>query len=125
MKTIKLALFGIFCVIIAGCASIAGDNTRSVSVKSTPSGAAIYIDNQRYGTTPAIITLPTYIYGGKSITLKKRGYQDQTLMVNSKFQPIALLDILFWPTFVIDAATGNIVKIDPVNLNVSTELQTM
>jgi hypothetical protein len=123
MKIIKLALFGIFCATISGCASIAGDNTRSVNVRSTPSGAAIYVDNQQYGITPAVITLPTYIYGGKSVTLKKHGYQDQTFMVNSKFQPIALLDILFWPTFVIDAATGNIVKIDPANLHISTELQ--
>lgn len=107
---------------LSGCASIAGDNTRTVKVDSVPKGAAIYVDNQQYGVTPALITLPTYIYGGKSVTLKKAGYQDQTMMVNSKFQPIALLDILLWPTLLIDAATGNIVKIDPANLYLNTQL---
>lgn len=45
------------------------------------------------------------------------------MMVNSKFQPIALLDIFLWPTFIIDAATGDIVKIDPANTNVYGKMQ--
>lgn len=119
----KIALISALLAVLSGCASIAGENTRAVKVVSKPAGAAIYVDNQRYGVTPAIVNLPTYIYGGKSVTLKKTGYQDQTMMVNTKFQPIALLDILAWPTFVIDAATGNLVKIDPANLNLSADLQ--
>lgn len=122
MKIFALALFTALFISLTGCASIAGDNTRAVKVTSVPSGAAIYVDNQRYGVTPAVVNLPTYIYGGKSVTLKKEGYHDQTVMVNTKFQPIALLDILFWPTLVVDAGTGNIVKIDPANLNVDTKL---
>ncbi|GEM_PF-1782338 len=123
MKFTKIALLFTALLSLAGCASIAGDNTRAVKVTSQPAGAAIYVDNQQYGITPAVITLPNYIYGGKSVTLKKAGYQDHTSMVNSKFQPIALLDILFWPTLLIDAGTGNIVKIDPANLNLNANLQ--
>lgn len=123
MKLFKLIFTGALFLAITGCASIAGDNTRAVKVQSNPSGAKIFVDNQQYGVTPSIIKLPTYIYGGKSITLRKSGYQDQTLVVNTAFQPIALLDILFWPSLIIDAATGNIVKIDPASLNLNTELQ--
>jgi hypothetical protein len=123
MKMIKMIPFIALFLIISGCASIAGDNTRAVKVDSYPAGAAIYVDNQQYGVTPAVITMPTYIYGGKSVTLRKAGYQDHTMMVNTKFQPIALLDILFWPAFVVDGATGNLVKIDPSNLNLSYNLQ--
>lgn len=101
--------------VLTGCASIAGDNTRSVHVSSIPSGAGIYVDNQQYGVTPAAVTLPNDIYGGKTITLRKKGYQDQSLAVNTKFQPVAVLDVLFWPSIIIDAATGNLVKIDPAN----------
>jgi len=126
MKIIKLAITGAFFasfLSLTGCASIAGNNTRAVKVDSNPSGAAIYVDNQQYGVTPAVVTLPNYIYGGKGITLKKQGYHEQTMVVNSQFQPIALLDILFWPSFFIDAATGNLVKIDPANLYLNSELQ--
>ena len=123
MKTTKLALLYSLLLTLSGCASIFGDNTRAVKVDSQPSGATIFVDNQQYGVTPAVITLPTYIYGGKSVTVKKKGFQDQTAMVNSKFQPVALLDILFWPAFLVDGATGNIVKIDPANLNMVYKLQ--
>lgn len=122
MKAFKIALASLSFIALTGCASIAGDNTRAVSVNSQPAGAAVLVDNQQYGVTPAVITLPTYIYGGKSVTLKKHGYQEQTTMVNSKFQPIALLDIFFWPSFLIDAATGNLVKIDPANRSINTTL---
>jgi uncharacterized protein YceK len=122
MKTIKLVAVLAALLTISGCASIAGSNTRAVKVDSQPSGAAIYVDNQQYGVTPAVITLPNYIYGGKTVTLRKPGYQSQTMMVNSKFQPVALFDLLLWPTFLIDAATGDIVKIDPANLNLNTQL---
>ncbi len=120
---VKHALFCSLLLTLSGCASIAGNNTRMVKVESQPLGAAIYLDNQRYGVTPAVITLPNYIYGGKNILLKKEGYHDQCMMINSSFQPIALLDIFFWPTFLIDAATGYIVKIDPANLNLYAALQ--
>ena len=122
MKTLKVGLISLIMAALAGCASIAGDNTRAVKVESRPAGAKIMVDNQQYGTTPAVVTLPTYIYGGKSVTLKKAGYQDQTMMVNTAFQPIALLDILAWPTLLVDAATGNIVKIDPATRNLNANM---
>lgn len=123
MKIIKLAAICALGFIMTGCASIAGDNTRTIKVDSQPKGAAIFVDNQQYGTTPAVITLPDYIYGGKTVTLKKKGYDDQSIMVNSKFQPIALLDILLWPTFFIDAATGDLVKIDPASRNIYADME--
>src|SRR3990167_2683974 len=122
MKMLKLIAVCTTITALAGCASIAGDNTRNVSVSSKPAGARIYVDNQQYGVTPAVVTLPSYIYGGKNLTLKKKGYVDESMMVNSKFQPIAILDILFWPTFIVDAMTGDLVKIDPANRNLNATL---
>jgi hypothetical protein len=123
MKLAKLALSCSIILTLTGCASIAGNNSRAVTVNAVPSGAGIYVDNQQYGIAPATITLPNYIYGGKSVTVKKAGYHDQTLMVNTQFQPIALLDIFLWPTFIIDAATGNLVKIDPATANLHFKMQ--
>jgi hypothetical protein len=122
MKILRIVTSLALVLSMSGCASIAGDNSRNVKVTSKPAGAAIMVDGQQYGTTPATITLPNYIYGGKSVTLKKAGHQDQTMMVNSKFQPVALLDLLLWPTMIIDAATGNLVKVDPANRNLDATL---
>lgn len=96
---------------------------RTVCVQSHPQGAAVYVEGQHQGTTPATVTLPGYIYGGKSVVVKKAGYQDQCMVVNSKFQPCGLWNLLFWPGFLVDAATGNAVKIDPMNLNLHAELE--
>lgn len=122
MRIISVAAIAAVLLALSGCASIAGDNTRAVKVNSQPSGATINVDNKQFGVTPAVITLPPYIYGGKVVTLKKKGFQDQSIMVNSKFQPIALLDILFWPSIIIDGITGSMVKIDPANLDINAKL---
>lgn len=108
---------------LTGCASIAGNNTRKVSVTSYPAGATIMVDNQPYGATPNTITLPSYIYGGKSISVQKKGYQSQYRMVNTQFQPIGLLNIIFWPGFIVDAVAGNTVKIDPADLNLEFHME--
>lgn len=123
MKAIsKLALTAFAAMSITGCASIAGDNTRSVQVNSMPAGATVLVDNQEYGTTPTVVTLPSYIYGGKTVVVRKKGYNDQALQVNTAFQPIALLDILFWPSLIVDGATGSMVKIDPANRNLNAHM---
>lgn len=122
MRTIKMVAVCSMIAVLTGCASIAGDNTRKVSVNSKPAGAKIYVDNQQYGTTPQVITLPNNIYGGKNVMLKKQGYNDESMMVNTKFQPIAILDILFWPTFIVDGLTGDLVKIDPANRELNATL---
>jgi hypothetical protein len=120
---IKLVAASITVLSLQSCATIAGDNTRTVCVNSQPQGAGIYVDGQRRGTTPANIVLPSYIYGGKFLALKKEGYHEQATVINTKFQPCGLWNLLFWPGFLIDAATGDTVKIDPSQLNVVMDLQ--
>jgi hypothetical protein len=122
-KIAQSAVISVILLSLTGCATIAGDNTRTVCVNSHPQGAGIYIEGQRHGTTPANITLSNYIYNGKTVTLKKDGYYDQTMTINSKFQPCSLWNLILCPGFLIDAATGNIVKINPAQLNMTTDLQ--
>lgn len=124
MKKLSFAMASaVVALSLTGCASIGGDNTRAVRVESEPAGAAIYVDNQQYGVTPAVITLPSYIYGGKTVVVKKKGYSDQALPVNTNFQMISILDVLFWPSLVVDGVTGNLVKIDPANRYLNANLQ--
>ncbi len=123
-KTIlKLSALCAMSTMVIGCASIAGDNERNVTVHSNPEGAKVFVGHKQYGTTPTVVRLPSYIYGGKEITVKKEGFEAQTQTVNSKFQPVGLLNILFWPGFIIDAATGNTVKIDPAQQNLHYNLK--
>lgn len=123
MTISKLTVLAALSTLVMGCASIAGNNDRTVTVHSNPEGAKVFVGHKQYGTTPAVVRLPTYIYGGKEITVKKAGYESQTQTVNSKFQPVGLLNILFWPGFIIDAATGSTVKIDPAQQDIHYDLK--
>jgi hypothetical protein len=119
MAVLTLSIF-----LLTGCASMFGDNTRQISIKSNPEGAAIFMDGVNYGQTPSIITLPERIYGGKIIELRKPGYQTQSILINSKFQPVGLWNLIspFFLGFAIDGLTGNTVKIDPAQLNTTRDL---
>ena len=99
-----------------------GDNGRNISVNSQPSGADIYVDNIQYGTTPAIIPLSSYIYGGKVVTLKKQGYNTVSTVVNSQFNMVSLWNLLNGFGFLIDAATGDIMKLPPEGRSVNMTL---
>lgn len=123
MKKVQTCVFICLFVILSGCATIAGENTRSVRVISNPSGAKIYVQNELKGVTPSVVTLPQHLYGGKTLTLTKPGYLDENVIINTQLQPIAILDILFWPSFLVDAATGKLLKIDPNFLNINKKLQ--
>jgi hypothetical protein len=122
-KCIQIVVFSAALLTLQSCGTIFGENTRAVAVHSNPQGAGIYIDGQRHGTTPAQVTLPNYIYGGKTLTLKKEGYHEQSTTIGTAFQPCGLFNVFFWPGFIIDGAVGNTVKINPSQLNTTVELQ--
>jgi len=54
--------------------SLFGQKTGAVTIKSTPSGATILIDNINRGSTP--MTISNLMAGGHPLVLKKTGYND-------------------------------------------------
>ena len=108
---------------VSSCASMFGDNTRTITINSNPAGADIYIDGINRGATPMVINLPTYMYTGIAINLKKSGYKDTGVVIDAKFQNVGLWNILNFPIgFVVDVATGNLVKVDPAAINTTVNL---
>ena len=74
-RTVWTAMLAGLMLLPGGCVR------RRLHVRSNPSGALVYVDNQRIGTTPCSVDF-TY-YGTREIRLVKPGYE--TLTVN---QPI-------------------------------------
>lgn len=105
------------------CATIFGDNRRTVCINSQPKDVGIYIEGERCGTTPASITFPSHIYGGKTVILKKEGFYEQAVQINTRFQRCGLWNLLFLPGFLIDLATGDSVKIERTQLNLMSNLE--
>lgn len=121
---IKKSLVGLVMATLCGCASIAGDNSKVVRVSSNPQGAKVYANNIPVGTTPTKVVVNN-TWSPTLLTFKKKGYQDTNAEVNTSFQTIGLLNLFFWPGFVVDAATGNMMKVAPESRVIDAQLTTV
>jgi hypothetical protein len=122
-KILSTLLISATVLTVSGCASMFGDNTRTVNINSNPSGADVYINGVNRGSTPLALNLPTHFDGGASITLKKSGYKDTGIFIDAKFQLVGLWNVLTFPIgFMIDQETGYFLKVDPDALNTVVNL---
>ena len=118
-----LAFIGSFVLALSltGCATLFGDHDKTVHVDSQPQGAQVFVNNVPVGVTPTTVVVNNPL-SPPTITLKKSGYETQLAQVNTSFQPIGILNILFWPGFIVDALTGDMMKISPESRAVSVPL---
>ncbi len=111
MQKIRLGLLCGAMLALSGCATIFGDNSRAIHINTAPSGATIIVDNgQTSISTPGDVVVPTP-WSPTTIRVEKTGYQTQTFVVDPIFQPVGLWNILFWPGFIVDACTGDMMRV--------------
>ena len=97
---------------LVGCSSMLGNNNRTVAINSNPSYAEVYYNGSYVGKTPTKITVASPM-DANIIRLKKSGYEPQQKPVQSSFQTVGILNVLFWPGFIVDYATGDMKKVNP------------
>ena len=73
---------------------------RRLTVRSTPPGAVVSVDNQAIGTTPAATSF-TY-YGTREIRVEKEGYKTESIKrrINPPWYEVPVLDFIsetVWP----------------------------
>lgn len=123
-KTIlTISLFVVASLCFNSCATLFGKKTHALAVGSDPSGADVYVNGFKMGTTPVELNLK----GDKSYTIeyRKEGYESISRVVNTKVGAgWIVLDVLggLIPV-VIDAATGNWNKLDQDAVNAVLEEQ--
>jgi len=110
MNIFRTAIFAAATLLLSGCATLFGDNDRQVSVNSNPQGGQLYVNNQYVGATPSTVTLNN-IWNPTVIQVKMKGRQPASTTIDSKFQPVGLWNLLFWPGFIVDAISGDMMKI--------------
>ncbi len=93
-KATVLALLATVGMSLAGCVE------RTITVRSDPPGARIYLDDVERGETPC--TFEFNFYGHRELVLRKDGYQTskQTVVVEAPLHSFFPLDIFFdllWP----------------------------
>lgn len=113
MKKLSITLLlGVLALFGTGCASVFKGNSDNISFQSDPSGATVLLNGMKVGKTPILIPVKKSI-SAPTVTYQLDGYEDQTVQLQNSFDPIAILNVLFWPGLIIDAATGSVMQYNP------------
>lgn len=104
---------------LAGCATMFSGSQDSVTINSNPAGATVLVNGLEMGRTPMTAMVRRGAPG--TVTLRMDGYEDRSFQLQSKFNAVTLVNLFFWPGFIIDAVTGAITKYDPTAYSVTME----
>jgi len=104
----------------AGCATIFTGTEDEIYINSNPEGARIFVDGIERGVTPDYLYIKRTI-GDREITLELDGYEPRTFSLQKEFNPVSLLNLFVLPGFIVDAATGSIMKFQPKGYDISLD----
>lgn len=109
-KTVVLSvLFGVAVGMNGGCATILSGTSQNIIINSEPPGAHVKLGFQS-GKTPVTFRIPK----GKDYPIEVTYESKKKLLsLTRTFDAISIINILFWPGFIVDAVTGAITKYDP------------
>ncbi len=99
-------------LVLGGCATLFSGTEEPIYFDSNPSGARILIDGLVVGTTPATIEVDRPGLEDTDVTVQLPGSEPIRFELDKKFNNTAILNILFWPGFLIDALTGALYRYD-------------
>ena len=123
MRLSSLVSIGAAAVTLSSCATIFAKHTVSIPIGSDPTGADVYVDGSRVGTSPT--TVEVVNRKPHVITVRKAGHKEATCRIETGTGVgWIVLDVLggLIPV-IIDAATGewNSLKTKTCNVNLVTE----
>jgi uncharacterized protein YceK len=100
-------------LVIVGCATIMHGTTQGIGFASTPTGAAITVDNQTHGTTPTVVNLSrkdTHI-----VKIELAGYQPFETTITRSVSGWVWGNIVFGGLIglAVDAISGGLYKLSP------------
>ena len=116
-----------FLVLVATVFAFSGCVTRSLTVKTTPSNALVYIDNKLIGESP--VTVPFTFYGTRKIMIEKKDedgalthertitFEEIKAPVYEVF-PLDFFSELLWPRKLKDdqVLSYSLVKLEPLSI---------
>ncbi len=111
MKKVMLCLATVAIVFSQGCCTIFRSGPETISINSNPSGAKVEVGPYG-GVTPCQVEIPR----GKDFSIQAI-YQGktQTKELEKEFDVLWFANILFWPGFIVDLATGKMWRYDPTS----------
>ncbi len=121
MKKISMLLMGLACfLVILGCATIVTGDKQTVTIDSSPQGAEVLTNGRSLGQTPLTIPLERK-KDGYVLVMKKDGYKDNQMHIESSINKWILGDLLFWVGFIVDFVTDAAWELKPGYVNLKLE----
>lgn len=117
---ISITAFALVTLFWAGCATVFTGTEDEIYINSDPEGARIFVDGIERGQTPDYLYIKRTI-GSREITLKLNGYEARTFYLQKEFNAVSLLNILIPVGFIVDAATGSLMKYQPKGYDISLD----
>jgi len=99
---------------LVGCATVAGGaRDKKITITSEPPGAAIVVDGQPFGATPAIVKLSRK--SDHQVAIHMTGYEPAALTIHQRFNPWFAGNLLIGGLvgMVIDLCTGATYTLSP------------
>lgn len=108
----------------AACATIMQGSQQPVAVSSTPAGAAISVDGQEMGTTPATLRLSRK--DSHVLSLQLDGYMPYSMTLEKKTSGWVWGNVVFGGLvgLVVDSSTGAMYRLTPGSVDASMESRT-
>lgn len=111
----------VLAILVSSCATIFTGTSDNISFASNPSGAKIYMDGLKIGTTPATITIQRS-FNERRVTLKLDGYDVLVFVLQREFNTVAILNLAGILGWGIDAMTGAIYRYNPKGYELDLEV---
>ena len=105
----------------SGCATLFSGTDEEITFNSEPPGATVIIDGIAVGTTPTTVVVDRPGLEEMDVTVQIEGYEPRTFELDKEFNTTSILNVFFWPGFVIDALTGALFKYDKSTYSVDFE----
>lgn len=121
LKMSGVAVLSVAGLLLCGCATIISGTSQTINVQAITADTHEVVPNATctlknakgvpypVSDNPGQVTVPRW-YGGMQALCTAKGYQQKLLGVDAGFNAWTLLDLLFWPSLIVDAATGAVVK---------------
>lgn len=109
--------FILFLVLLNGCATLTRGPIKRVSINTNPSGATVIEENKTESTTPCLIHFSGF--ENQKLSIRKEGYEPADILITKRVLGRVWWNLLFFPGFVIDFATGSAWRLEPEKVDIN------
>lgn len=102
----------------SGCATLFTGTKDTIYFDSDPRGATVYLDGIELCTTPCSYRIKRSLLE-KDFEVQLDGYETRIVTLDSEFNIISILNLGLLPGWLIDAATGAIMRYDRKSYHIS------